>query len=188
VCAESYSNSIGFECTQCKGGTKAAIFTGVIAVLSLCVLGIAFLIRGLLGIGDSDDALSSIKHCSCIHKFSNMMHKLGKFRWGKLRIPIVAFQIVTQYISITGLPLPNIYRKFLSWTDVFNLNLGWLLSLGCLTQINFYQKAIDHYTGTFCSNSSTCCHLYYCSTQKQSTSCGCAPITASSCASKNCKA
>jgi hypothetical protein len=64
-------------------------------------------------------------------------------------LPIVAFQIVTQYISITGLPLPNIYLKVLSWTDVFNLNLGWLLSLGCLTQINFYQKLLITTLGSF---------------------------------------
>jgi hypothetical protein len=149
VCAKGYSNSIGYECTQCKGGTKAAIFTGVLAVLALCMIGIAFLARELLEIGDSDDAVSTVQHCSILHKLLNLLHKLSKFHWGKLRIPVVAFQIVTQYISITGLPLPNIYRKFLSWTDMFNLNLGWLLSLGCLTKINFYQKLLITTLGPF---------------------------------------
>jgi hypothetical protein len=64
-------------------------------------------------------------------------------------VPIVAFQIVTQYINITGFPLPNIYRKFLAWTDAFYLDLGWLLSLGCLTRVNFYQKLLIITIGPF---------------------------------------
>jgi hypothetical protein len=142
VCAEGYSKSIGYQCTQCKGGTRAAIFTGVIAVLALCMIGVAILTRELLGVGDSSDAVSNVQRCS-------LPHKLAKFHWGTLRIPVVAFQIVTQYISFTGLPLPNIHHRFLSWTDVFNLNLGWLLSLGCLTQINFYQKLLITTLGPF---------------------------------------
>jgi hypothetical protein len=96
----------------------------------------------LLGLSDGQDAVTNVSAFGC-------MSKLASLPWDKLRIPIVAFQIVTQYISITGLPLPNIYRKFLSWTDVFNLNLGWLLSLGCLTQIDFYQKLLITTLGPF---------------------------------------
>jgi hypothetical protein len=77
------------------------------------------------------------------------MHKLAALPWGKLRIPIVTFQIITQYISITGLPLPNIYHKFLAWIDVFNLNLGWLLSLGCLAKLDFYQRLLIATLGPF---------------------------------------
>jgi hypothetical protein len=77
------------------------------------------------------------------------MKKLAALPWDKLRIPVVAFQIVTQFISITGLPLPDIYRSFLSWTDAVNLNLGWLLSLECLTQIDFYQKLLITTLGPF---------------------------------------
>jgi hypothetical protein len=142
VCAKGYSNSIGYECTRCNGSTKAAIYTGLALLLLAIVLFIWFMTFELLGLGDGQDAVSGFRD-------SNVIQKLVKFRWGKLRIPIVAFQIVTQYISITGLPLPNIYRKFLSWTDVFNLNLGWLLSLGCLTKIDFYQKLLITTLGPF---------------------------------------
>jgi hypothetical protein len=111
-------------------------------LLLAVILFVWFVMLELLGLGDGQDAVSGFRD-------SNIIQKLVKFRWGKLRIPIVAFQIVTQYISITGLPLPDIYRKFLSWTDVFNLNLGWLLSLGCLTQISFYQKLLITTLGPF---------------------------------------
>jgi hypothetical protein len=68
------------------------------------------------------------------------MHKLAALPWDKLRIPIVAFQILTQYISITGFTLPDIYRDFLKWIDVLNLDFSWMMSLGCIVTIDFYQK------------------------------------------------
>jgi hypothetical protein len=142
VCAPGYSKSIGYECSQCKADTKAVIYTALALVLVVFVLFLSYLAIELLGLGDSEDAVSNFTTFGC-------MKKLAALPWDKLRIPIVAFQILTQFISITGLPLPNIYRKFLAWTDVFNLNLGWLLSLGCLAKIGFYQKLLITTLGPF---------------------------------------
>jgi hypothetical protein len=142
VCAKGYSKSIGYQCTQCKTGTKAAIYSALAMVLVAFALLIWHVVIELLGLGDGQDAITDIAAF-------DIMKKLAALPWDKLQIPVVAFQIVTQFISITGLPLPNIYRKFLSWTDVFNLNLGWLLSLGCLTQIDFYQKLLITTLGPF---------------------------------------
>jgi hypothetical protein len=111
------------------------VYTALAALLLLLLAVISFIVLQLLGFGDGQDAISSISAFG-------FMHKLAALPCDKLRIPLVAFQIVTQYISITGLPLPNIYHKFLSWIDVFNLNLGWLLSLGCLAKLDFYQKLL----------------------------------------------
>ena len=33
---------------------------------------------------------------------------------------------------------PEIYGIFLEYVDVFNLNLGWIISVGCLVKTNFY--------------------------------------------------
>jgi hypothetical protein len=142
ACAQNYSKSIGYECSECKTGTKAGIFTALALVLVVFVLLLIYLVVELLGLGDSEDAISNFTTFGC-------MKKLAALPWDKLRIPIVAFQILTQFISITGLPLPDIYRKFLAWTDVFNLNLGWLLSLGCLARIDFYQKLMITTLGPF---------------------------------------
>jgi Transient receptor potential (TRP) ion channel len=71
-----------------------------------------------------------------------ILKNLALLPWEKLRIPIVSFQIVTQYINITGFPVPDVYGKFLAWTDVLNLNLGWFISLGCLASVTFYQKLL----------------------------------------------
>jgi hypothetical protein len=65
---------------------------------------------------------------------------LAEFPVDKLRIPVVVFQIVTQFVGTTGQPLPESYQKFLGWTDAFNFNPGWLLSLSCVTKINFHRR------------------------------------------------
>jgi hypothetical protein len=137
VCGEGYSKAIGYQCTQCKSGTAAAIYSGLALIVILIIVALAMIVVQLLGLSDGQDAATNI-----IARFSALP-------WNKLRIPIVAFQIVTQFIGITGLPLPDIYRNFLAWTDVFNLNLGWLLSVGCLAAVNFYQRLLITTLGPF---------------------------------------
>jgi hypothetical protein len=51
--------------------------------------------------------------------------------------------------TTSGFPLPDVYRKFLAWTDAFNLDLGWLSSLGCLAEVDFYQKLLITTLGPF---------------------------------------
>jgi hypothetical protein len=142
VCDVGYSTSIGYQCEQCKTGTKAGTYSASALVLAVFALVVIYMTKQLLGIGDAQDAVSNFSAFG-------VMQKIAALPWNKLRIPIVAFQIVTQYINITGLPLPDIYHKFLSWTDALNLNLGWLLSLGCLTQMDFYQKLLITTLGPF---------------------------------------
>jgi hypothetical protein len=54
-----------------------------------------------------------------------------------------------QLYTSSGFPLPDVYRKFLAWTDAFNLDLGWLLSLGCFAAVDFYQKLLITTLGPF---------------------------------------
>eukprot|EP00953_Heterococcus_sp_UTEX-ZZ885_P019923 11128-Heterococcus_DN1.PRE.3 len=133
---------MGYECTHCKVGTKAAIYSVLALLLAATVLILTFIAFELLGLGDGDDAITNFAA-------TGVLKKLAALPWDKLRIPIVVFQIITQYISITGIPLPNIYRTFLSWADVLNLNVGWLLSLGCLVQVDFYQRLLITTLGPF---------------------------------------
>jgi hypothetical protein len=141
VCAEGYSSTIGYECTQCKSDNRVTIYTAIAIVVVLFIVAVCFVVYATLNLDDGQDAADTLRNrdskgcCNC-------RQMIAKFPWNKLRIPIVAFQIVTQFIGITGLPLPEFYQRFLGWTDVFNFNLGWLLSLSCLTKINFYQRLL----------------------------------------------
>jgi hypothetical protein len=98
---------------------------------------VLYLIWELLGLSDGTDATAVFSTCNLTPLY-NLVH----IPWSKLRTPLVVFQILTQYIGITGLKVPLIYRDFLSWLGALNIDFGWLLSVGCVVQVSFYQKLI----------------------------------------------
>jgi hypothetical protein len=73
---------------------------------------------------------------------SNLKRLVGIIPFNKLRIPVVVLQILTQFIAITGAQMPPQYRKFIRWINVINLDMQWLLSVGCVVQITFYGKLL----------------------------------------------
>jgi hypothetical protein len=138
VCAPNYSKSIGKQCTKCNSRKSAALYTALVIVIALIAFALWFALVQLLGIGDGQDAVSVANAAPA----KSLMQKFASLPWGKLRIPIVAFQILTQYISITGFTLPEIYRDFLKWIDILNIDFSWIMSFGCVVTINFYQKLL----------------------------------------------
>jgi hypothetical protein len=62
--------------------------------------------------------------------------------WARLRFPLITFQIITTFVRITGVSYPKPYASFLSWVDVINLDLGWLIGTGCVVQLNFYGRLL----------------------------------------------
>jgi hypothetical protein len=98
---------------------------------------VLYLIWELLGLSDGTDATAVFSTCNLTPLY-NLVH----IPWSKLRTPLVVFQILTQYIGITGLKVPLVYRDFLSWLGALNVDFGWLLSVGCVVQVSFYQKLI----------------------------------------------
>jgi lysylphosphatidylglycerol synthetase-like protein (DUF2156 family) len=62
--------------------------------------------------------------------------------FGQLRTPLVVFQILTQFVFITGAELPPLYRSFLRLVDVVNLNMQWLVPSGCIVDLNFHHKLL----------------------------------------------
>ncbi|KAG5179485.1 hypothetical protein JKP88DRAFT_167547 [Tribonema minus] len=59
-----------------------------------------------------------------------------------LRIPLVVYQIQTQFASITGALLPQAYHTFLNWLNAVGFDLRWVLPLGCAADLNFYQRLL----------------------------------------------
>jgi hypothetical protein len=90
----------------------------------------------LLGLGDSSDAAAVTASAFSLIAPSR---KLKVLPWAKLRIPLIVFQILTQFIGITGSQVPLLYRDFLSGLDVFNIDIGWIFSIGCIAKITFYE-------------------------------------------------
>lgn len=51
-------------------------------------------------------------------------------------------QILTQYADITALEFPRSFTKFLSYLDLINFDLGWLLSASCILEFHFYERLL----------------------------------------------
>jgi hypothetical protein len=51
-------------------------------------------------------------------------------------------QVITQYLNVTGAPLPSLYRRFLNRIDFVNFDLMWLIPVGCYVHVDFYQKLL----------------------------------------------
>lgn len=37
---------------------------------------------------------------------------------------------------------PHMYQRFLDWVNVFNFDLGWILSVGCVVQFDFHDQLL----------------------------------------------
>ncbi|CAM9929388.1 unnamed protein product, partial [Phaeothamnion confervicola] len=67
---------------------------------------------------------------------------LRQIPWDKLRAPLVALQIMIQYISITGIRFPPMLESFFSWIALLTLELGWIFSAPCALGFDFYDKLL----------------------------------------------
>ncbi|CAM9800479.1 unnamed protein product, partial [Phaeothamnion confervicola] len=68
---------------------------------------------------------------------------LKNIPWSKLKIPVVTFQIITLFASITGAVLPPVYANFLAGLSFVNVDIGLLLSAGCLApEFDFYGRLL----------------------------------------------
>jgi hypothetical protein len=134
VCKAGYTRTSAHHCTRCNdrrsaGGT--VVITLMIATLALTLW---YSVSYLLTVDDTAVAAPSL--CAAPMQF------LSSLPWSKLRIPVVVFQILTQYVGISGLRLPVLFTKALSWTRVFNLNIGGLLSFTCVLRVSFYDRLL----------------------------------------------
>jgi hypothetical protein len=104
-----------------------------------------YTVYSLLGLGDIyGTATATVFNTKALAPCCSLMSKLQSLDWAKLRTPFIVFQILTQFISITGLQLPYLYQNFLGWADVLNFNVDWWsLPLGCvMVDIDFYDRLL----------------------------------------------
>ncbi|CAM9670042.1 unnamed protein product, partial [Sphacelaria rigidula] len=59
-----------------------------------------------------------------------------------IKIVVVAWQIVTQFSSVVNVMYPDVYERFLSTLNLVNLNLGFILSVSCIVDTNFYGRLL----------------------------------------------
>jgi hypothetical protein len=140
VCNDGYTRSTAHRCTRCSSSRSARGTVLLAVTAAVLALTLWYIVSYLLTIDDTAAAAAATPSltllCAAPMKF------LTSVPWSKLRIPVVVFQILTQYISISGLRLPELYMKFLSWTRIFNLNVGGILSFACALRVSFYDRLL----------------------------------------------
>jgi hypothetical protein len=152
VCADDYSTSIGYRCTKCNSTTSSASYAVLALLVAVVTAVLTCITYEMLDIGTITDAAAAITQ----HK--SVLSKLKQLPWSKLRAPVVVFQILTQFISITGLQMPNLYKNFLSWLDAINFNIGWTFSIGYETHFLLYilMYVCSYYVDTHVRSPTTC--------------------------------
>jgi hypothetical protein len=116
----------------------------LLAVLAAILAFVLFyVISDLIDVGGAGDAVGAGRTgTSAVPQCGMLCHSLSFLPWQSLRVPLVVFQILTQYISISGLRLPDLYMKFLAWVDILNLNLGVILNFACIVELSFYDRLL----------------------------------------------
>ncbi|CAN0312502.1 unnamed protein product, partial [Discosporangium mesarthrocarpum] len=61
----------------------------------------------------------------------------------KLKILVVVWQILSEFPSISAVPFPPVYAKFLSAINIINLDLGSIVSASCMFRgVDFYDRLL----------------------------------------------
>ncbi|KAG5179621.1 hypothetical protein JKP88DRAFT_326159 [Tribonema minus] len=131
VCADGYTNFFRYTCKECSSG--AAIALTVIAVV--VVVGVVLI--ALVSFAVETDYESRGPGRS-IRKVGNGGMRVLR----ALRIPVVVFQLIVQFVMITGAPLPDVYARFVAVLDFVNFDLSWLFSAGCVWDTSFYDRLL----------------------------------------------
>eukprot|EP00611_Tribonema_gayanum_P012872 TRINITY_DN2356_c0_g1_i5.p1 TRINITY_DN2356_c0_g1~~TRINITY_DN2356_c0_g1_i5.p1 ORF type:complete len:483 (-),score=63.60 TRINITY_DN2356_c0_g1_i5:41-1489(-) len=138
VCAYSYAAVTGYKCVECTAGIVGAVVVGVVVLFAVVALGLWVLFAAASGLGEGADATSTFAAASGTLKLARAVLIVARH----LRTPVIVMQILTQFVSITGVALPLQYLDFLQVMDLISLDLRWLTSPGCVLHLSFYQRLL----------------------------------------------
>jgi hypothetical protein len=138
VCDSGYTRSTGYQCTKCRGTIDSRSIVMIVVVVILMAIAFVYITNYFITSDDEQyESISAVNRS--LHK---VVQGVKKAPWNKLRIPIVVMQLLTQFMSITGTQFPSIYGDYLKWLDIVDLDISWLLSIGCVLHVNFYAKLL----------------------------------------------
>eukprot|EP00903_Cladosiphon_okamuranus_P016020 g14792.t1 len=128
ICSEGYTAQIGLTCSKCSDSTGGIVLAAVVAVVALLV------------------AVAVVSYVTSSERGATgpgMVERVGRYiPLQSLKIVIVAWQILTQVTSVTNISYPDVYQRFLNGLEVFNFDLGWILSAGCVFDVDFHDRLL----------------------------------------------
>eukprot|EP00903_Cladosiphon_okamuranus_P009052 g8654.t1 len=135
VCSSGFAGGIANGCHECSEAFRAGMYFLAAVAAALSLVGLWFLFRYLV---QPPSGTRSFNLC----RNNRIVSKARQLPVHKLKIPIVVFQILTQYADITTVEFPPAFSKFLSALDAVNLDVGWMLSASCIFTPSFYGRLL----------------------------------------------
>ncbi|CAN0101450.1 unnamed protein product, partial [Sphacelaria rigidula] len=108
-----------------------AIFLASLIVIALVIADLIRVVDGNI----TDTASTLEKRLTyCRDRIANIVPLTS------IKIVVVVWQIVTQFSSVVNVVYPDVYERFLSTLNLVNLDLGFILSVSCIVDTNFYVR------------------------------------------------
>ncbi|CAM9147480.1 unnamed protein product, partial [Ectocarpus fasciculatus] len=128
ICSDGYTARLGMTCSKCSDSAG-----GIVLGVSASVAGLLFIVAvaSYAASGESGGRARGV------------VERAGRFvPLQSVKIVIVAWQILTQFTSVASISYPHVYQRFLDALEVFNFDLGWVLSAGCVVDIDFHDRLL----------------------------------------------
>eukprot|EP00903_Cladosiphon_okamuranus_P018661 g17175.t2 len=128
ICSDGYTGGPVFTCSKCSSDAGGIALAAVLAVVVLLVaVAVAvYVMSGNTGVGSK-----------------GMIERLGRYiPLQSMKVIIVVWQILTQFTSVANVTYPDVYQRLVTGLDVFNFDLSWILSAGCVFNVDFHDQLL----------------------------------------------
>ncbi|CAM9881399.1 unnamed protein product [Choristocarpus tenellus] len=130
VCDEKYATTLAFTCSKCSGTDGDGFLAVATILLGIIVLGFVLVVTHLMSTEFTDRS----------NGFLNRVMRALPLQ--AIKIVIVVWQISTQFASVANVTYPDVYESFLKGVDFINLDLGWIVSVGCIVDTDFHDRML----------------------------------------------
>ncbi|CAM9601541.1 unnamed protein product, partial [Ectocarpus fasciculatus] len=128
VCSHGFSAQFGFTCRECSDSAG-----GIVLAVALAVVGIfaAVVVVSYVTSGKRNG------------RGQGIVERVARYiPLQSVKIVVVAWQVVTQFTVVANVTYPDVYQTFLDGLKLFNFDLGWILSAGCVAYVDFHDRLL----------------------------------------------
>ncbi|CAN0042723.1 unnamed protein product [Ectocarpus fasciculatus] len=131
ICSGGYTEQLGFACNKCSESKVGGIVVAVIVAILALFAGLAVISYVMSGDADVGAERGFVERVA------------RHIPLQAVKIVIVSWQILTQqFTSVANVTYPDVYQDFLDAVDVFNFDLNWVFSTGCIFDIDFHDRLL----------------------------------------------
>ncbi|CAM9152222.1 unnamed protein product [Ectocarpus fasciculatus] len=130
ICSDGYTEQLSFACSKCSENSAGGIVVAVVLALLIFFLAVAvvsYVTSGEVDMGSKGGIVERVARYIPLQS---------------LKVVIVSWQILTQFTSVANVTYPDVYQDLLDVLDLFNFDLSWLLSAGCVVDMNFHDRLL----------------------------------------------